>query len=210
MADLVLLLLDSKRTRNDFYNNFWVASTPSVGQNFAKKNVTSFMDGPWRGRGLRIGDDHQGLRGWAFSPFGKGPYSKPVLGVGSCKGNEPFIKIKPSSSGLSGLWFGKGPCSKSAFVWCREHETKDLLNGISKLISFFSFCSKMSTLQLLFQNHCKLWHYQNIYFWVFTIFHQQVSYETKLMNEVRKLLECFKLYAMIGKCWKVKFEEIRF
>ena len=61
------------------------------------------MDGPWRGRGLRIGDDHQGLRGWAFSPFGKGPYSKPVLGVGSCKGNEPFIKIKPSSSGLSGL-----------------------------------------------------------------------------------------------------------
>ena len=84
------------------------------------------MDGPWRGRGLRIGDDHQGLRGWAFSPFGKGPYSKPVLGVGSCKGNEPFIKIKPSSSGLSGLWFGKGPCSKSAFVWCREHETKDL------------------------------------------------------------------------------------
>ena len=127
--------------------------------NFCEKIVTSFMDGPWRGRSLRIGDDHQGLRGWAFSPFGKGPHSKPVLGVGSCKGNEPFIKIKPSSSGLSGLWFGKGPCSKSAFVWCREHESKDLLIGVSKLIAFISICSKMSTLQLPFQNLCKLWHF---------------------------------------------------
>ena len=156
--------------------------------NFCEKIVTSFMDGPWRGRSLRIGDDHQGLRGWAFSPFGKGPHSKPVLGVGSCKGNEPFIKIKPSSSGLRGLWFGKGPCSKSAFVWCREHESKDLLIGVSKLISFISICSKMSTLQLPFQNLCKLWH-----FWVFTIFHQKVSYETKLVNEMRRLLECFEL-----------------
>ena len=146
------------------------------------------MDGPWRGRSLRIGDDHQGLRGWAFSPFGKGPHSKPVLGVGSCKGNEPFIKIKPSSSGHSSLWFGKGPCSKSAFVWCRGHETKDLSIGVSKLISFISIFSKMSILQLLFQNLCKLWH-----IWVFTIFHQKVSYETELVNEMRKLLEWFEL-----------------
>ena len=128
------------------------------GLKFCQKNVTSFMDRPWRGRSLRIGDDHQGLRGWAFSPFGKGPHSKPVLGVGSCKGNEPFIKIKPSSSGHSSLWFGKGPCSKSAFVWCRGHETKDLSIGVSKLISFISIFSTMSILQLLFQNLCKLWH----------------------------------------------------
>ena len=154
MADLVFLLFDTRHPRNGFLKNFfWAASTPSVwGSKICEKIVTSFMDGPWRGRGLRIGDDHQGLRGWAFSPFGKGPHSKPVLGVGSCKGNEPFIKIKPSSSGLSGLWFGKGPCSKSAFVWYREHETKDLFIGVSKLISFISIYSKMSTLQLPFQN----------------------------------------------------------
>ena len=153
MADLVFLLLDTRHHRNGFYKNIFFQLHLYgrwEGSKFCEKIVTSFMDGPWRGRGLRIGDDHQGLRGWAFSPFGKGPYSKPVLGVGSCKGNEPFIKIKPSSSGLSGLWFGKGPCSKSAFVWCREHETKDLLIGVSKLISFISICSKMSTLQLPF------------------------------------------------------------
>ena len=145
------------------------------------------MDGPWRGRSLRIGDDHQGLRGWAFSPFGKGPHSKPVLGVGSCKGNEPFIKIKPSSSGLSCLWFFKGPCSKSAFVWCREQETKDLSICTSKLISSFQFAQKCQPCSCCFKI-CKLWH-----FWVFTIFHQKVSYETELVNEMRKLLEWFEL-----------------
>ena len=161
------------------------------------------MDGPWRGRGLRIGDDHQGLRGWAFSPFGKGSYSKPVLGVGSCKGNEPFIKIKPSSSGLSGLWFGKGPCSKSAFVWYREHETKDLLIGVSKLISFISIYSKMSTLQLPFQNLFKLW------VLLLTIFHQKISYETMLMNEVKKLLECLEwMWWLCLKCWRIREETI--
>ena len=89
---------------------------------------------------------------------------------------NPSLKSSLQVQALAAFGFGKGPCSKSAFVWCRGHETKDLSIGVSKLISFISIFSKMSILQLLFQNLCKLWHF------VFNLFHQKVSYETTLIQ----------------------------
>ena len=109
---------------------------------------------------------------------------------------NPSLKSSLQVQALAAFGFGKGPCSKSAFVWCRGHETKDLSIGVSKLISFISIFSKMSILRLLFQNLCKLWH-----IWVFIIFHQKVSYESKLVNSELLLvgvLGCFSTPRNLG------------